>query len=186
MVMIVREPAKQKLSFKRGMIDIPYGIPVSEYPALQADPEVRVVPVTGLAQRFITMKSSRPPLDNVKLRKAISYAIDYESAVKIRPYAKIAQGPLPHHAIGFNNTLEVSHQDLDKARSLMKEAGYKPGELELDLVYVSGLDYQRNVSVLVQSNLAEIGIKLKLSSMPWSTLFPLIADPEKSPTMYIF
>jgi len=186
MVMIVREPAKQKLFFQRGALDIPYAIPVSDYPALAEDPDVKVVPVTGLAERFINMKADRPPLNNKYLRQAIAYAIDYESAVQLRPYAKVAQGPIPSHALGFNDSLEVSHQDLNKARELMQESGYAPGEVKLEMVYVAGLDYQRNLAVLVQSNLAEIGINLKLSSMPWSTLFPLLADPDKSPAMYIF
>jgi len=186
MVMVVREPAKQKLFFERGALDIPYAIPVSYYPALAEDPGVKLVPVTGLAQRFITMKADRPPLDNKYLRQAIAYAIDYESAVQLRPYAKVAQGPIPSHALGFNESLEVSHQDLAKARELMEASGYAPGEIELEMVYVAGLDYQRNLAVLVQSNLAEIGINVKLTSMPWSTLWPLLADPDKAPPMYIY
>ena len=186
MVMIVREPAKQKLYFERGAIDISFGIPVSEYPKLEANPGVIVVPVTGLAQRYITMKADRPPLDDVNVRRAIAYAIQYENLPTIRPYARIAQGPLPHHALGFNDSIEVSHRDIDKARQLLSEAGYKPGDLQLELVYVAGLDFQRDLAVMVQANLAEIGIKLTLRSMPWATLFPLLSDPEKSPAMYVF
>ena len=76
--------------------------------------------------------------------------------------------------------------NLEKAKELLEKAGYKPGEISLDIYWITGVDFERMIAEAFQSNLAQIGIKLEVKSAPWPTLVKLNSgDPMKRPYMSI-
>jgi len=186
LIEIIREPAKQGLLVKAGEVDIVYDVPEDLLPALEADPNITVKAVSALASLYVPMKCHKGPLANKTVRKAITYAINYYDILEVNPYAVRAQGPIPRAALGHDDALPIYPYDPEVAKALLKAAGYAPGEIELKLVYVAGLEWERKIAAIIQQNLADIGIKVVLEKMPWATLFPLLSDPDKSPEMYIF
>jgi len=182
-VKIVPEASMRLLMLKSGEVDYCKRIPARDVADLKAHPDVDVIVKTGSAQMFIFFNCSKPPLNDPKLREAISYAVDYDSAVKLYPYSVVAQGILPRAMPGHNPDVPVSKQDLEKAKQIMKEAGYKPGDLKLEQVYISGTDYQEQVATLIKQNLAKIGIEVSLRAMPWSVYSPIRYSPETAPQM---
>jgi peptide/nickel transport system substrate-binding protein len=185
-VKVVREPAVEELMIKKGEADIAYDIAETHLEELGEDPNITVAIVGGMAQMYIPMKSHKGPLADVKVRKAISYAVNLDEFPKIYPGVVRGQGPIPRAMLGHDKTLPIYAYDPEVAKLLLADAGYKPGELKLKMVYLTGLEYQRRGALLVQQNLADIGVELELQEMTWSTLFPLLADPDKAPTMYFF
>ena len=185
-VRVVMEPGKRKLMLEKGNIDIAYAIPTDMFPALEENPDITVIGVGGMAQQFIPMKCHKGPFANRLLRKAVTYAIDYEAATKVQAYAVHAQGPIPRAMYCHDDTLLIYHQDVEKAKLLMKAAGYSPGEVEVTLTYIAGLEFHRKLAVLVQENLADIGIKVNLQMMTWAVFASLATDPDKSTDMYVF
>lgn len=80
----------------------------------------------------IGLNSALPPLDDVRVRQAFSYALDRELLVDAfwGGDALIASGPLPPGIPGFNADLEGYRYDPEKARALLAEAGYSnPAEM---------------------------------------------------------
>jgi peptide/nickel transport system substrate-binding protein len=80
---------------------------------------------------MVHMNTSRPPFDDVRVRQALNYASDREALIKVvvRGYGQPQYGPISPSVTGYWPGVEqIGYKyDLDKAKALMKEAGYTPG-----------------------------------------------------------
>ena len=114
-----------------------------------------------------------PFVNNKKLRQAINYAIDREKIIKYvlknRGFPAL-NGPLPVGMPGYDSSTKGFHYDKEKAKELLKDAGYPDGKgLDLTLV-ISNDEIQKSLSIAIQEQLKEIGINLKLEQMLQSAL----------------
>lgn len=182
----VREPSVEELMIKTGEADIAYDIPEVHFSELDQDPNIVAKLLPGMAQLFFPMQCHKGALADVRVRKAVVYGIDLEQVVAVYPGAVAAQGVIPRSMLGADPTAPIYPHDPEVAQLLLQKAGYEPGELTLTLVYVAGVEWERRAALVAQQNLAEVGINLKIEAMPWATVFPLMADPDQSPEIYIF
>ena len=185
---VVREVSSRMMGIIAGTLDYVTDISFTDIPRLQADPnvEVHVTPTTQLW--LVHMNNQRPPLTDRNLREVLSWAFPYKKAIEyiFQGYAKQAQGTLARGILYHNPNLPIYHEDLDRAKAIFEGAGYQPGEVTLDLYYVSGVDFERRLAEAFQSNLAQIGINLELKAAPWPTLVALNEQPpEERPYMSI-
>jgi len=185
-VKIVREPANCLLALKKGTTDIAYDIPEPKLEELSKTEGITVEIVGGMAQMYFPMKCSKGVLADVNVRKAIYHAINLDEIVKARPGAVVAHGVVPRAMLGYNPDVPKHEYNPQKAKDILAKAGYKPGQLTVNMVYIAGPEYQRRGAMIVKQNLSEVGINLNTQAMPWSTFFPLLADPETAPEMYWF
>jgi peptide/nickel transport system substrate-binding protein len=182
----VREPAVEELMIKSGEADIAFDVPETDLATLDKDPNIYAKSLPGMAQLFFPMKCSKGPFQDIRIRKAVTYALDLDEIATVYPGAEKAQGAIPRSMLGADPTAPIYPHDPEAARLLLAEAGYKPGALTLTLTYVAGAEWERRAALIAQQNLADVGINLKVESMPWSVIFPLLADPAVSPDWYIF
>ena len=182
----VREPAVEELMIKSGEADIAFDVPETDLATLDKDPNIYAKSLPGMAQLFFPMKCSKGPFADIRIRKVVSYALDLDEIATVYPGAEKAQGAIPRSMLGADPTAPIYPHDPEAARLLLAEAGYKPGALTLTLTYVAGAEWERRAALIAQQNLADVGINLKVESMPWSVIFPLLADPAVSPDWYIF
>lgn len=179
----IPESGLRALMMEKGDIDYSCVIYSPHFEAMQAHPDVVAELHSGMAQQFIFFNSSKPPLDDPELRRAISYAVDYEAAAATYlKGAPIARGIFSSRVPGFNPDIPVSTQDMDLAKQIFAEAGYKPGEIKLEIVPIAGT-YQLDTAVLIQENLAELGIEVTINPMPWAVYQHLRLDVETMPQM---
>ncbi len=116
----------------------------------------------------IGMDVERFPFNNKLIRQAVVHAIDYDAIIEIaRGQAVKFQMPIPNGVLGQDPTVPPYERDLEKAKDLLAEAGYPNGEgiPELRMVFVSDIALASRISEVVQANLAEIGLKVKLEGM---------------------
>ena len=123
---------------------------------------------------IVLMCKAKPPLDDVRVREAMMYAMDRD-AIAQRVYggqSEVAQSLRRTGDRYHNAELEgLYERDLDKARQLLAEAGYADG-FEVGM-YVSGSGANPVVGELLQAQWAEIGIDLSLqvSTNPYVDFF---------------
>ena len=119
---------------------------------------------------IVTMQfnNSRPPFDDVRVRKAVAFAINRELVVNNVWFGlgKVASGPISSKSEYYTPGVETFSYDPAKAESLLEQAGYKKDAngARLKLVYdVSplGSEYLRLGEVLKQQ-LARVGIQIEL------------------------
>ncbi|MFC1860943.1 peptide ABC transporter substrate-binding protein [Chloroflexota bacterium] len=79
-----------------------------------------------LSLSYIGFNCSKPPFDDVNIRRAFSHAIDKNKMVDLiyRDMKQRADGILPPGIPGFNENLSGLNYDVDKAKKLIKESGY--------------------------------------------------------------
>ncbi|MBO3751877.1 ABC transporter substrate-binding protein [Streptosporangiaceae bacterium NEAU-GS5] len=108
---------------------------------------------------------------DVKVRKAIQKAIDYDGLVAALKGAGVpASGLVPEGLLGYTPELRP-RQDLAGAESLLKEAGYGPDgkKLTLSLTYAQGDSDQEVLVTLLTSALDKLNVKLEAKPLQWTT-----------------
>ena len=113
------------------------------------------------------MNTTRAPFDDVDVRRAVAYAIDYEG-IAGGPFTGYSSPPRGIIAPNLPNYAPPSvppfAQDVQEAERLLGASRY-PDPETVELVYDSGLPGDHLVAQIVQSNLAEIGIDVELTGL---------------------
>jgi peptide/nickel transport system substrate-binding protein len=130
----------------------------------------------------IELNTQRPPLTDLRVRRALALAFDYKTAIEqIFKGAALARGPLPVRVYGHSDKVQGYRQDVDQARRDLAAAGVKPGQLAFDYWFPTGNELGRQVGLLAQANFAAIGVKLTLKETPWAQMVQASANAETNP-----
>ncbi|MFZ5692814.1 MAG: ABC transporter substrate-binding protein [Pseudomonadota bacterium] len=160
---------------EKGDADYSTGFAPKDFDQLKSDGKVQVigVPIPNCLW-YVALNTSRPPFDNVKLRQAIAYAMPYEQIQSAAFFGRA----VPMY--GGSGTVEKAVwpqpfpyvTDLDKAKTLMAEAGFANG-LETTLGLDTGTaTVGEPTAILIAETLGKIGIKVTLDKIPganWRT-----------------
>jgi len=118
--------------FERGTINVLMAVPPNEVARVRKDSHFAVLLATrpGLP-RVIELNTSRPPFSDVRVRQAVAYAIDREEILRAiyEGVGQIATGVLSPTTFGYwKGSEKIAYRtDLDRAKSLLAEAGWRPG-----------------------------------------------------------
>jgi peptide/nickel transport system substrate-binding protein len=168
---IVKDPSALRMMLEKGDIDIAEKLPADAIDQLQKTPGIKIKLADIWKIVFLIMNCQKPPLDNVKVRQAISYAIHYDDLIKYveKGRGKRIGGTMMEGFPGYDPNLFKYTFDLEKAKQLMKEAGH-PNGFKTSLLYSADryMGFEL-MSVMVQSYLKKIGIDVSLQKMAWPT-----------------
>jgi ABC-type oligopeptide transport system substrate-binding subunit len=122
---------------------------------------------------YLAINTSRPPFDNVKVRQAISYALDRPTLVKQGgpKTATPADQYLPPRMPGFQDVdiYPMSGPDLAKAKALMAQSGVKTPIKAV--LYTATTSPGPEVAQVLQSNLKPIGIDVQIKQFERAVQF---------------
>ncbi len=161
---IVKDPTAARMMLEKEDPDIVEKLPADTIDQLMRTPGVKIKAAEKWKNAFVLMNCQRPPFDNLKVRQAISYAINYDEVIKYgeKGRAKRIGGTMMEGFLGYDPKLFKCSFDPEKAKQLLKEAGY-PNGFPATLLYsadrYSGFELG---SVMIQSYLKKIGINLSL------------------------
>src|SRR5258708_4707171 len=151
----------------KGEIEIPGdNIPRAKFLEVMSDPtgSKQVIHAPQLQTGYVTMNVEMKPFDDVRVRKAVNMAINKERIIKIiNGRAVPAVQPLPPGMPGFDKEYKGYPYDVDKAKALMKDAGYGDG-VDTEL-YVYNTDPNPRIAQAIQQDLAAISIKAAIKSL---------------------
>lgn len=138
--------------------------PLDQLASLKSNPAVKVYVFPSTLVELVALNVRKSPLNNEKVREAISLAIDRAGIVHAglfgygKPATTFLVGP---PAQTFQNTaLNLYPFDLAKARQLVKQSGV-PLPIHLQFGVSQGLA-QQAISTVMQADLAKIGIDLSV------------------------
>jgi peptide/nickel transport system substrate-binding protein len=120
------EPATRLAALKAGEVHIVEDVPIDLLPDLERDPRVQVKTTQGTRVYAVELNNSRPPFNDVRVRRALNYAVNWDAILKsvYRGYAhRLATAFLPS-GLGFNTNLKPYPFDPERAKQLLREAGY--------------------------------------------------------------
>ena len=135
-------------------------------------------------QTNIMFNTRTGPTADPRVRKAIRLAYDYEGGLEgIRQgNGTLANGPLPS-TMSCRPDLPKVKRDLTQAKRLLKEANAE--NLTLTMRFQPTVEVQRLEATLLQSNLAEIGVTLKLEPISFAAYMASTARFETIPQMML-
>lgn len=132
---------------------------------------------------FISLNVKKKPFDNVKVREAIAHALNISSYVSalFANMASVAKTAVPPTVWGYNDHISAYEYNVEKAKALLKDAGYPDGfETELWTLPVVR-QYNPDggkMGELIQADLAKIGVRVRLVSYDWTTYLEKLRHGE--------
>jgi peptide/nickel transport system substrate-binding protein len=179
----MKEEQTRDAEFSSGTIDSQV-IGEALYKKYAGDPEKQkqLVEVPELFTRAIHFNTSKPPFDNVKVRQAINYAVDKKAIIEkvLSNKAFVAKGVLPSSAAAFNPNIKAYDFNVEKAKQLLKEAGFEKGfEFE---VYTSASTTKWMEAINTYLN--PLGINGKINQTELSTVLQKGRDGDFQAVFY--
>lgn len=166
---------ENKLDFQKPSVDI-YGMITDENGKLKPEynfslvkqPYLNTVYLAAMLSSDKEGGKNNPFVGNVKLRKALNYAIDREKIVKFVLKNKGVpgiNGPLPKGMPGFSDDVKGYTFDKEKAKKLLDEAGYPGGKgLKLKLSFHND-ESQRELCEAIQAQFKDIGVDIEIEEI---------------------
>lgn len=133
---------------------------------LKKDKRVKVESDQGTGHASVRMNPGIKPFDNLLLRQAISYATDYKALNKtvFENLGTQARSIVPPIIPGADPTAWKFDTNLDKARQLLKQAGYENG-VDIPLNYSSIFWFEEPLAIQMKDQLAKVGIRVNLQKI---------------------
>jgi peptide/nickel transport system substrate-binding protein len=168
------------LELRRGTTDLIVNDPDPDIVhQLELDPRLRTATSPGADFQYIGTNLLDPILKDVRVRRALSYAIDRDAIVKYlrRGLAVPANGLLPKESWAYEPSLPSYDYDPAKARALLDEAGYPDPDgdgpamrMRLTLK-TQNLEFPRLQATVIQQNLARVGVDLDVRTYEFATMY---------------
>ena len=163
--------------FLSGEIDMTYEIPVEHFKRLQKEHPDEVSVVGNLCSYYYGFNNERAPFDDVRVRKALAFAIDRDIIAK----AVMGQGEKPAYFLtpeivaGFKPEMpaygKLSQKERDaKARELLAEAGFDKGHpLSFTLLYNTSENHKKVATAIQSMWKRTLGVNVTLENQEWKT-----------------
>ena len=137
LVSIMPEALNQQQALDGDDVDIAFNVPAENLGQYEDDPDFTVVREPSFFNYVGLFNTQKAPLDDPKVREALSYAIPYGDIITVGPQGAGTQsrGPVPAGVFPYDETVPQYAYDIEKAKTLLAEAGYPDGgfPMEIDL-----------------------------------------------------
>ena len=165
----IPDPAAAVAALMAGDVDAFANLPAPEnLVQFEGDPRFTVVVGNTEGETILSMNNERAPFDDIRVRRAISHAIDRQEIIDGAMFGygtPIGSHFAPHHPAYVDLTDRYPH-DLDKARELLAEAGLEDGfSATLRLPPPS---YARRGGEIVADQLRQVGIEVEIIPVEWA------------------
>lgn len=175
---VIPQSEKMTQEFLAGRLDfIPEVEPVS-VERIIGNPATRLLRLPTLSIFYLGFRTDRKPFEDIRLRHAVSKAIDVERAILFtsRGTAIPAYSPLPVGVDGYDPGLKKSNHYPDVARRLLGDAGHAGG-LRVSLVFNAGLGLFAELAQAIKADLAKIGVSVDL--VPTSNWSEFVSEVKR-------
>lgn len=176
---VMREPSPRKAALLRGEVDMVTEMTPDDYDQLAKAPGIVVTSNTGMTPFTIQMNTQKGPTADLNFRKALAYAFDYDAFIQINNgAAKLLTSPFPDAMTSHIEVPAIPRRDLARARDHLAKTKTPTGGIEIEYLYVAGLETERRIGLALLDSLAPLNIKVNVVAAPWPTLVGRGAKPE--------
>lgn len=162
--------ATRDLAFQNGELDLDFGQSDKMWwDRMKKLPHARVVAVEPTELYMLHLNETHKPLDDIRVRQAVAYALPRDALVKYRgeEISRVAKSAVGANYLGFTSDVPLLPYDPAKARALLKEAGYPDG-IKLHVIQTS-LGAMLDTMQVLQGQMRKAGIDLDLQVVEHAT-----------------
>ncbi len=179
----VEEDTSRLIGLEAGDFDLIVDFPESEVERLMGEPNITVLASPGLGYHMLTMNTVTPGLDDVRVRRAIAYAINQEELMELYPGTVTRTcGPLSVNSSFYNENVNCYDYDPDMARQLLAEAGWD-GSITFTLKTIPAWTDE---ALLIQQYLADVGITVEVQEVEPGSYYTEVRSGESELALYGF
>ncbi len=191
-IRVVPEDTTRMAEFQAGNIHIVQDVPAVDVERLKQGPGVSIVEYQQLQTTYLGMNVTKPPVDDVKVRQAISYALNKEEIVQGanfglgQPARTMLHPDTPYYWEGADAIAPTYNPD--QAATLLEEAGWTPGgdgirakngqPLVLPLWIINDSTTVLQAQIIEQQ-LAQVGIKVETKQYEQTAWFEAARSGEQ-------
>ncbi|MET0484202.1 MAG: ABC transporter substrate-binding protein, partial [Candidatus Rokuibacteriota bacterium] len=167
LIKIIPDSATRLALLKRGQVDFAMRLREREYQEVAKDANLQVVRHAANFIPYFGPVQTNPIMANPKVRQALAYAVPYE---EIHQKVYSGQGHqiksiTPKIFPNYTDKFWPYKTDLDKARALLKEAGF-PNGFDMTISYDKAIPEMEEACILIKSSFDKIGLTTKLEGLP--------------------
>ena len=162
--------ASRDLAFTSGEIDLEYGKQDQTWADRMKKEKDVIVDVFDPGELSVLyLNVTKPPLDDIRVRQAIGYAISRDQVVQFKgkDISRAAQSIVPIGYLGQTSEVPLLPYDPEKAKALLKEAGY-PNGLTIKIIHTN-LPGMQSMMEVAQAQLRKVGIVLDMEVVEHAT-----------------
>lgn len=157
------------------------GVPLDKVPVYRAIPESPYMQDPYLGTYYYLVNIDRPPVDDVRVRQALSMSLDREQLARtvMQEVVIPAYSITPPGTLGYQPP-KLFDFDPEKARQLLAEAGYPNGEgwPGLDIIYNTN-EAHRKIAVAVQQMWKKyLNVDITISNQEWKVYLNAVSQRD--------
>lgn len=169
-VKIISESSARRLQLEKGDLDIVDALPIDQFAALKKQNNVVINDYPALRVTYLYLNNAKAPLNQPELRRALSWATDYQGIVTgiLGGNGKQMRGPIPEGMWGYDPTAMQYAYAPDKAQQALAQVPDKPKTLSF--LYSDSDPNWEPIALSMQANLQPLGINVKLEKLANATM----------------
>ncbi|MBS0518418.1 MAG: ABC transporter substrate-binding protein [Proteobacteria bacterium] len=189
---IIPETVTLETKFFAGEFDFDFNSPAPpRVKVFEQNPKIAMDKWQTLNNYYVVMNTTLPPLDDVNVRKAISYAYDANTVMnRIHAGGVRLDGPVPKALLGSCEGIPRYDYNMEKAKEYLAKSKYKPAELakfKLEFAAVAGAEAFQKVGLMLSLSLKKLGLNVEVKPVRWTDIVAAQTKPETAyPFVYFY
>ena len=182
---VVPEAAQRTIAIETGEAHFAFDLASTDVARVRSNPNLELYEAMPVASWFLILNMNSEPLNDIRVRQAISYAIntpDIIAAVR-HGLGQEAHSFIPPAAFGHSTQARQFNFNLARAQELMAEAEVENVTLTL---YVSDAQERIDVSTIIQAQLLQIGINVDIRVLEFSTWLEATGNGSHDMTLMVW
>ncbi len=168
---IIPEPTTMVNNLLTGHVDLVPRLEPDYLHQVENNPDLQIIDSPMNLVQLMAINNSVPPFDDIRVRKALNYAVNREEIILGAGWGKgtaIGSNLTPAMGAWYKDLTGKYTYNPKKARELLAEAGYPQG-FSATLHLPAPYPLHRNAGEIIANQLEDVGIKLKIEVIDWGT-----------------
>lgn len=175
---VIEEDSTRLAMLERGDVHIADSVQPSDIARVEGSSNMELGQFESLSLAYIGFNTEKEPFNDVRVRQAISMAIDKNEIIEgvIDGVGIPAVGPIGPNVFGYNEDVSQLDYNVERAKELLAEAGYEDGFSTT--IWTNDNRTRIDIAQVVQAQLAEIGVDMEIEVVEWGAYLEQTANGE--------
>lgn len=167
---LITEDSSRVIALENGEIDICIQPPLAQLSYIRDNEKLELMEVVGNKLNYLALNTEKAIFDDPLVREAIACAIDRDTIIAVAaeglgtPANSVISPKTPY----YNPDQTVPQYDLERAKSLLEQAGVDPADLTFEIICNGSL--RESIATIIQASLKEIGVNISVTQLDASAL----------------